>query len=77
MFMASCEDNPVEINLTCADLDYIALRALYLSTDGDNWTDNTGWMTAAEFEANTTIPADTDMGTWYGIITNADGSEII
>ena len=53
--------------------DYIALRALYLSTDGDNWTNNTGWLTAAEFDANPTIPAGTDVGTWYGVTTNADG----
>jgi len=71
IFTASCEDNPVEI--TCADLDYTVLRTLYLSTDGDNWTNNSGWPTAAEFEANTTIPAGTDLSTWYGINTNLDG----
>jgi len=27
---------------TCQEEDYTALRALYLSTDGDNWSDNTG-----------------------------------
>jgi len=58
---------------TCAERDYIALRALYLSTDGDNWTDNTGWLTAAEFETNPTMPLGTDLSTWYGIFTNAEG----
>ena|GEM_PF-899558 len=57
----------------CQAQDYIALRALYLSTDGDNWTDNTGWLTEAEFLANPTMPAGTDVSTWYGISTNADG----
>ena len=55
------------------ELDYIALRALYLSTDGDNWINNSGWFTAAEFIANSTMPVDTDMGTWYGVTTNVDG----
>jgi len=58
---------------SCAEQDYIALRALYLSTDGDNWTENTGWLTAAEFEANPTMPAGTDLGTWHGIMVNDDG----
>jgi len=53
--------------------DYIALRALYLSTNGDNWNNNTGWLTAAEFMTNPTMPAGTDLGTWYGVTTNADG----
>ena len=50
--------------------DYTALRALYLSTDGDNWTDNTGWPDAATFMANPTIPSGTDMCDWYGISQN-------
>jgi len=57
----------------CQENDYITLRTLYLTTDGDNWTNNTGWLTAAEFEANPTMPAGTDMGTWYGITLNTDG----
>lgn len=47
--------------------DYTALRALYLSTDGDGWDDNTGWPTAATFNANPTPPGGTDMSGWYGI----------
>ncbi len=51
----------------CQEDDYIALRALYLSTDGDNWGNNTGWLTAAEFIANPTMPVGTDVDTWFGV----------
>jgi len=47
--------------------DYTALRALYLATDGDNWTDNSGWPDASTFQNNQNIPVGTDMSTWYGI----------
>ena len=60
--------NPAEV-----ELDYIALRALYLSTNGDNWTDNSGWPTAAEFNLNPTMPQGTDMSTWNGVTLNNDG----
>lgn len=43
-------------NMTLTDLeqDSVALVALYNSTDGDNWTDNTNWLTGA-------------VNTWFGI----------
>ena len=47
--------------------DYKALRALYLATDGDNWTNKTGWPSKATFNANPTTAAGTDMSKWYGI----------
>jgi len=34
---------------------------------------NTGWLTAAEFEANPTMPAGTDVDTWYGVWTDSAG----
>ncbi len=37
------------------DIEKQALVALYNSTDGDNWTDNSGWLT------------DADPCTWYGV----------
>ena len=47
-----------------------ALIALYNATDGDNWTNNSGWKTE---------PLDTDdfampgtESSWYGVITNLD-----
>ncbi len=36
------------------------LKALYESTDGDNWTDNTGWDI-------TRVPTAAELDTWYGI----------
>lgn len=41
--------------------DYTGLRALYLSTGGDNWINKTGWPSKAVFDANPTPPAGTDM----------------
>ena len=38
-----------------------ALAALYVATDGDNWTDNANWM------------SDHPMDQWYGVTTNAEG----
>jgi len=58
---------------TCQENDYIALRALYLSTDGDNWTNKTGWYNAAFFTNHPTLPAGTDMSTWYGVTFDENG----
>ena len=57
----------------CQEDDYTALRTLYLSTDGDNWNNNTGWFTAADFAANPTMPAGTDVGTWHGVTLDGNG----
>ena len=40
--------------------DYTGLRALYLSTGGDNRTVKTEWPSKAVFDASPTIPAGTD-----------------
>jgi Leucine-rich repeat (LRR) protein len=45
--------------------DYAALKALYQSTDGANWTDNTGWK---DWDFNSTTPPDIDLVmTWKGV----------
>ena len=41
--------------------DRAALVALYNATDGDNWTNNTNWL------------SDKPLGEWHGISTNAQG----
>ena len=41
--------------------DRAALKALYRGTGGDNWTDNTNWLSA------------TPLGDWYGVETNEQG----
>jgi len=74
-FSAFSDDvcHKIKTNTTCQQDDYTALRALYLSADGDNWGYKSGWLTAAEFTVNPTMPAGTDVGTWYGVTTNTDG----
>ena len=46
----------------CHPDDYAALRALYLATDGDNWTDNSGWDVSSE-----TPPTVCNICDWVGI----------
>ena len=41
--------------------DKAALVALYNATDGDNWTNNTNWL------------SDWALGEWHGVTTNDDG----
>jgi len=75
-----CEDdNAIDCN-TCND--YVALRALYLSTNGDNWINNggnTGWPTAAQFISNPTSPPSgyEDFNMWEGIKANSATGEVI
>jgi len=57
----------------CEEQDYMALRALYLNTGGNNWTDNTGWLDSLQFMNNPTMPAGTNVDTWYGVTTDAGG----
>ena len=58
--------------LSSSDLDFCAdprvvaeqmsvLTALYDATGGDDWYDNTNWLT------------DADLGEWYGVTTDGDG----
>ena len=47
--------------LTPLKRDRAALIALYEATDGDNWTDNSGWMSAAP------------MAGWYGVSVDDNG----
>jgi len=42
-----------------SQLEFEALKALYKSTDGDNWTNNTGW--------DTTLTANDVDNSWYGL----------
>ncbi len=63
-----------------AELDYLALRALYLCTDGDNWTSqldgNAEWPSAADFMSNPTTPTVgfENLDLWYGVGLNANGN---
>ncbi|MBC6472176.1 MAG: hypothetical protein GDA48_04620, partial [Hormoscilla sp. GM102CHS1] len=42
--------------------DYAALQALYNSTGGKNWTNNTNWDVSSE-----TPPDANDVDQWYGV----------
>ena len=43
------------------ETDRAALEALHAATDGENWTDDTNWLT------------DAPLGEWYGVTTDAAG----
>ena len=47
-----------------------ALHALYESTDGDNWLDNSGWDTTA-------TPTIEELNGWFGVQVIHDGVEIL
>jgi len=65
--------NDISKNITCQEQDYIALRALYLSTNGDHWNDKTGWPDAAFLNMNPTLPTGIDVSTWFGVTTDSNG----
>ncbi|MFT4660775.1 MAG: hypothetical protein ACI8XB_001043 [Patiriisocius sp.] len=46
--------------------DMEALLALYISTDGPNWLNNTGWVEGA-------LAIDCEPCTWYGVTCDVDG----
>ena len=59
------------ISSQCNDAnDYLALRQLFLDTNGDKWNTNTNWPSEQDFINNPTIPSGTDMSTWFGIHCN-------
>lgn len=72
-FYEFCNTGAGACTPTCADNDYIALRALYLNTHGGYWTNNTNWPNKEFFEDNPVLPVGTDISTWYGIEVNVDG----
>lgn len=56
--------------LTPRELDSLALVALYNSTDGANWTDNTNWLTANPFSAWFGVTAPAGRVTNLGLASN-------
>ena len=53
--------SPVEKENPMGSTRYLALEALYHSTDGDNWKDNSGWL------------SDAPLDEWYGVETLSTG----
>ena len=74
--MPNSPENDFTEYTLCQDDDYLALRELYLSTDGDNWLDRTGWPDAAFFNSNPTRPFGVDADNWYGVNVDANGCVI-
>jgi len=58
-----------QIKAQCHINDWSALKALYESTDGDNWSDNTGW----DIVKANTPPADCDLENLNGISLDDGG----
>ncbi len=50
------------INRRRLDLEHVSLSAFYVATNGDNWTNNTGWDIAM-------VPTDEELSRWYGVGT--------
>jgi len=58
----------LSVNGQCHPDDYTALKALYESTDGDNWTNSTGWDVSGE-----NPPTNCDLSNWFGITLDQNG----
>jgi len=43
-----------------------------LSTDGDNWSDNSGWPDANFFNANPNISSAINLSSWNGVVCEND-----
>lgn len=53
-----------QTNLVPDDQEFQALKALYDSLDGPNWTNKTNWPTPGNWPATATAA---EMGTWFGV----------
>lgn len=63
-----------QTNVIPDNVELAALKAMYDSLGGANWTTKTNWPTAATWPASATAA---QMGTWYGItVVNGDISKI-
>jgi hypothetical protein len=65
-------------NLVIADIsptERAALIALYNSTGGDNWTDNSGWKSEPLDDDDFAMPGTED--TWYGITCDDDNTTVL
>ena len=57
----------------CNTTDWAVLQALYVSTNGTNWTNNTGWEQVDPALYPSSPPASCDLADLYGISLNVDG----
>ena len=69
--MLSCASRMVRVSHAAIPIsERQALIALYNSTDGDNWTDNSGWKEPPLAADGYALPGTED--TWYGITCSGD-----
>ncbi len=66
------DSNPHIVNISQSERE--ALLALYNSTGGDNWTNNTGWKSGDLHTDGFALPGSECE--WYGIYCNSDGDSI-
>lgn len=59
-----------QMHAQCNAGDFKALRGLYQSTNGANWTNSTGWNLVAN---SSTPPSGCDLSSMHGITLNANG----
>ena len=60
----------------CNLSDWQALQTLYASTDGANWTNNTGWNQVDPAINPTAPPSNCDLGTLHGILLDGSGQVV-
>jgi len=72
-YRSGLQSNTCNSISACAEDDYIGLRNLYLTTNGNNWTNNTGWPDANFFMNNPVLPTGIDISTWTGVTLNDAG----
>ena len=70
---SSFESTELDASFSTPNSDYLALKALYLATDGDNWNTVSDWMTASQFLANPTLPVGENIGLWTGVVLSPQG----
>jgi len=61
-----------QLRAQCHIDDWTALKAFYISTDGDNWSNNSGWSQVTE---PTPLP-NCDLGIMRGITLDGNGRVI-
>jgi len=52
----------------CSNTEYDALVDFYISTNGDNWNNNDGWLTNCD-----PCGLETGNAPWFGLVCNSDG----
>jgi RHS repeat-associated protein len=74
IFLSASFSLNAQTNVVPDDVEFQALKALYDSLGGSNWTTKTNWPNQGNWPATATAA---QMGTWYGVtVTNGDVSSL-